>query len=86
MASVDWQAMSRWAESDLGRVDIAVANLLCVAGVPGVHSINIDECRRTLDNWAARVRDETSRLFPLFIQQPAPYQNSEPYFRMLVLF
>jgi hypothetical protein len=77
--------MSRWPDADLARVDIGVANLLCALGLPGAGTIEIDESRRTLDQWAARVRDETSRLGYLFQRQLKSYLNSEAYFRMMVL-
>lgn len=85
MGTINWQGISRWPEADLARVDLDVANLLCALGLPGAGKIDIDECRRTLDQWATRVRDETSRLAYLFQRQPESYQNSDGFFRMMVL-
>lgn len=85
MATINWQGIARWPEADLARVGLDVANLLCALGLRGAGQIDIDECRRTLDQWAARVREETTRLGYLFQRQPESYLNSEAYFRMMVL-
>lgn len=86
MPSINWKIIARWSEPELDRLDIAAANLLCALELPGAESISIDECRRGLDNGAARVHQETARLAYLFQRQPGTYQNSEARFRMMVLF
>ncbi len=45
----------------LAKVDIAVINLLAATGLPGAEDLDIDRCLARLDEWAVRVRLETSR-------------------------
>lgn len=69
----------------LDQVDIARMNLLCATGLPGAENLDIDQALATLDKWAERVRFETDRHLYKFRQNPANYENSEGYFRMLML-
>ena len=85
MVALTWQILSRWPESELGRLDTAITNLICSGGLPGASALNIDDCRRTLDKKTAAVRAETERKLPLYYRQPSAYRNSEAFFRMLVL-
>lgn len=65
--------------------DIAIANLDCAAGLPGSEKLDVAECLKTLGEWAARVRSETEKHFYRFRQSPAEFNQSEAYFRMIVL-
>ena len=69
----------------LDRVDIALMNLLCAQGLPGAEELNVDECLATLDQWARHVKSETERNFHQFRDNPANFENSEGYFRMLMM-
>jgi hypothetical protein len=71
--------------SDLDNLDIARVNLLCAEGLPGAEHLNIEQCLTALDDWARRVKSETDRHLYKFWQKPHDYQNSEGYFRMLML-
>ncbi|NOS72524.1 MAG: hypothetical protein HOP33_21705 [Verrucomicrobia bacterium] len=71
--------------SDIGKHDIAVLNLLSAQGLPGSENINTEKCSATLDQWAARVKSETERHLYRFRNNPAEYENSEAYFRMLMM-
>jgi tetratricopeptide (TPR) repeat protein len=73
------------APEQLERVDIGLTNLLCAEGLTGTEDLNIPSVLATLDRWAKAVGLETARSFPQFAREPADYENSEPYFRMLVL-
>jgi len=66
-------------------VDIGEMNLLCGTGLPGAENLDIDRCLATLDRWAARVKFETERHLYRFARDPGNYENSEGYFRMLML-
>jgi hypothetical protein len=70
---------------ELGQVDIARVNLLVAKGLPGTEQIDLDECAAELDRWAKQVRFETERHFYQFYENPAEYEHSEGYFRMLLL-
>ena len=69
----------------LAEVDIAEMNLLCATGLPGAESLDIAKCMARLDEWAAMVKFDTDRHVYKFRQDPADYENSEGYFRMLSL-
>jgi hypothetical protein len=66
-------------------LDVACVNLACAEGLPGAEALLSGSALGVLDQWAARVRDETARHLPKFRQHPGEYQNSEAYFRMLAL-
>jgi hypothetical protein len=46
---------------DLGKVDLAVMNLLSAKGLPGAESLDIAAVLKKLDEWAAKVKSETDR-------------------------
>ncbi len=60
-------------------------NLLCSEGLPGAESLKLDECLATLDQWAEHVKSETDRNFHQFRDDPVKFNNSEGYFRALLL-
>lgn len=78
-------SLCEMSEQELAAVDIAEANLLCAAGLPGSDSLDVDACLKTLDRWAEHVRQETDRHLYRFQQNPSEYNNSEGYFRILML-
>lgn len=66
-------------------LDIAVTNLFCAEGLRGSEMLDLEKSLDLLDAVAARVRLETDRNMHRFRANPYEYQNSEPYFRMLML-
>lgn len=74
-----------WPKDRLGELDIALVNLLCAEGLPGSEDLDIEQTLKTLDLWAAAVKGTTERQLYMFRNDPADYENAEPYFRMLVL-
>jgi hypothetical protein len=75
----------RLGTNRLSRYDIALMNLLCAEDLPGAESLNYKECLATLDEWASRVKSETERHFYRYQANPAEFENSEGYFRMLMM-
>ena len=70
----------------LARLDIAETNLLCAKGLPGAENLDIDQCLAKLDQWAARVKQETERHLyrltdPAYKEHAEHYQHSEARFR-----
>ena len=55
-----WRVVSM-TDDELATVDIAYLNLLCATGLPGAESLNIAECRKTLDAWAELIKLQTER-------------------------
>jgi len=71
--------------SALQRVDIGRMNLLCAQGLPGADGFVLDAGLVKLDEVAARVRNETERHLYRFQKNPAEFEHSEGFFRMLVM-
>ncbi len=69
----------------LGDMDLARMNLLCAQGLPGAEGLDIEKELAVLDRWAALVKSETDRSLQRFYKDPANYENSLGYFKMLVL-
>jgi hypothetical protein len=69
----------------LGQVDIAVLNLLCAQGLPGAEKLDAAQYLAVLDGWTQRVKSETERHLYRFRANPSEYENSEAYFRMLIM-
>ncbi len=60
-------------------------NLLCAEGLPGAEDLKIDDTLATLDAWTQHVKSETDRNFHHFQENPKDFNNSEGYFRALLL-
>ncbi len=71
--------------AERAEVDIARANLLVAKATPNAGDIDIDTQLATLDDWAGRVAFDTDRHLYKFRQNPAEFNNSEGYFRILML-
>jgi hypothetical protein len=71
--------------NDLAEHDIALLNLRCAEGLPGAEQLDIDECLKTISRWASRVEYETKRNLHRFVDNPANFENSEAYYRMMML-
>jgi hypothetical protein len=71
--------------SQLASLDIARMNLLCAEGLFGAETLDVDGCLAALDSWAAHVQSETERYLYKFRANPAEFENSEGYFRMLMM-
>lgn len=66
-------------------VELARANLLCATGLRGSENLDAATALAILDGWADRVRSETSIYLHQFAEKPEDYNNSEPYFRIMLL-
>ena len=71
--------------SALQEVDLGRMNLLCAEGLPGADGFVLDAGLLELDEMAARVRSETERHLYRFQKNPAEFEGSEGFFRMLML-
>jgi hypothetical protein len=65
--------------------DVVVQNLRCTGGLPGAEAVDLAACLTQLDNWSSRVKTETKRHLYKFRQNPAEFEHSEGYFRMLMM-
>jgi hypothetical protein len=69
----------------IAQLDIARMNLLCAEGLPGAERLEIAASLAVVEQMAARVQMETARHRYRFQQQPGEFENSEGYFRMMML-
>ncbi|HET6407284.1 MAG TPA: hypothetical protein VFG14_05340, partial [Chthoniobacteraceae bacterium] len=69
----------------LETVDIALLNLRCAEGLPGSESLDVAAALERLDEYARHVEQETNRHLHRFRQNPEEYENSEPYFRLMMM-
>jgi hypothetical protein len=65
--------------------NIAYRNLLCADRLAGSEGMAPAVLLRTLSEWAERVRAETDRHLYRYQRNPAEFDNSEAYFRMLMM-
>lgn len=70
---------------ELAHCDIALMNLLCAEGLRGAENLDLANCLAVLDDFARRVKSETDRHLYRFRENPAQFNRSEGYFRMLML-
>jgi hypothetical protein len=75
-------ALSR---AELEKLDLARMNLLCAEGLRGADTLDVTFYLNTLDSWAHHVESETRRNFHRFAENPKEYNESLPYYRMLML-
>jgi hypothetical protein len=69
----------------LGAIGVARLNLLCAQGLGGAEDLDIAKELAVLDTWTAAVRSETQRGIYKYHADPAAFNHSEGYFRMLML-
>lgn len=80
----DFVAMT---DEQLAREDLAMVNLLCALGLPGAENLDIGSCLKTLDKWAATIKQETDRHL-YRVRDPRfrdVYKGSEAYFRVSMM-
>jgi hypothetical protein len=78
-------ALLSFPSERVARVDIARMNLLCAQGLPGATDLDLNRYLTQINQWADRVRQETERHQYRFKRNPAEFENSEGFFRMLML-
>ncbi|XZE33016.1 transglutaminase family protein [Pirellulaceae bacterium SH501] len=77
--------LTMMSEEELSDQDIALLNLRATHGLPGAESVNVAALMAQLDGWAKKVKIDTDRNLYQFLQKPNEFNNSEAYFRMLML-
>ena len=78
-------ALLALSDAELDKADIARVNLLCAESLPNDPGGSPSSILTQLNVWSTRVRSETDQYISRFQRNPAEYENSEPYFRMLIL-
>jgi hypothetical protein len=70
---------------EIAQADIIQMNLLCAQGLTGSETVDTHACLGVLDQMIARVKSEIQRHEYRIRQNPAEFENSEGYFKMLML-
>ena len=78
----DRKGLMEYSKSPLA---LAIGNLRTARGLPGSEDLDIEKCIGTLNEWAVLIRKETDSQMHQFREHPEKFENSEAYFRMLVL-
>lgn len=73
------------SKEEIKKYDVATLNLIAAQGLPNAENIEISEVQSTLKEWAKMVDTETKKYIHRFYQNPREYNNSEAYFRALML-
>jgi hypothetical protein len=79
------QELVAMTREQLAGVDIAVMNLRCAEGLRGAEGLDIPATLKVLDRYADHVEKETTRHLYRFRKNPEEFQNSEVYFRMMMM-
>lgn len=80
-----WRELVLFPEAGLAALDIAALNLACARNLPGSEGLEAGRCLALLDRWAAHVGRETDRSAGQFARDPAAFEGSWSFFRVLVL-
>jgi hypothetical protein len=75
----------RLSPARLSKLPISELNLLCASGLSVTNEPDIKQCLITIEAWAQHVRSETGRHRYRYQRNPAQFENSPGYFRMLML-
>lgn len=70
---------------ELGEEDIALLNLRCAEGLQGSEHLDVAAALKSLDRFADHVKQETTRNFHRYQQKPEEFENSEPYYRLMMM-
>lgn len=77
--------LTELSEDELKSVDVALMNLLCSEGLPGREQAAISSYMLVLDRMAKAVQSETARNYHRFVQKPAEYENSEEFYKVVLM-
>jgi hypothetical protein len=73
------------ALGEAARIPLAELNLLSAAGLARSSEPDVEQCRATLRSWAQHVRSETKRHQYRYDRNPAEFENSPGFYRMMML-
>jgi len=69
----------------LAEIPIARLNLACAEGLSQREPFDVNTCLSTIQHWSAHIQSETQRHLYRFKQNPGEFQNSEGFFKMLIM-
>lgn len=71
--------------AELAALDVAEVSLRCAVGLQGAENLDFWQELAIVDRWAGQVDQATRRRWGQFLRDPSKFENSEPFFRMLVM-
>jgi len=71
--------------AQLADVDVALMNLRCAEGLRGAENLNVSASLQMLDQYARHADAETTRHLYRYRNNPAEFEHSEAYFRLIML-
>jgi hypothetical protein len=71
--------------TSLSNLSICELNLICASGLSAGNEPDFKPCLATIDSWARHVQSETERHQYRYKRNPAEFENSPGFFRMLML-
>lgn len=72
-------------KDEISNYDLATLNFLAREGLPETMPINFENYHSILRKWVGIVYAETGKYLPRYHKNPEEYNNSEAYFRVLML-
>jgi hypothetical protein len=79
------EELGKLSDTELNAIDLSELNFACLRGLPEANAVNIEACARQLERWTLSVRLQTEANLYRYFDNPAAFENSEPFFRMLLL-
>jgi hypothetical protein len=79
------EELGKLSDAELNSIDLSELNLACFRGLPETDAVNIDACIRQLEHWTVSVRLQTEANLYRYFANPTEFENSEAFFRMLML-
>jgi hypothetical protein len=76
------QALIEMSPEELEKVDPAIINLRCAEGLPGAKRIDFAATLKMIDEWTAKVKEQTELYFYLLQQNPDRFDGLEAKYKM----
>ena len=77
--------LTEMPEEQLARIDLGLVNLICSQGLPGRNNQTLAEGMHYLERMTASVRKQTAQNLHRFLEHPAEFENSEAFYKVLML-
>ncbi len=71
--------------ANLGKVDLALMNLLCAEGLPGSEGLSISQYLATLDEWTGKIKMNIDHYYEDFLRDPQRSHTVAEYRMMMIM-
>jgi hypothetical protein len=79
------EELGNLSDTELNAIDLSELNFACLRGLPETKAVKIEVCARQLERWTLSVRLQTEANLYRYFANPTEFENSEAFFRMLML-